>query len=70
TAVTRWCGERLDYSIAVEGLLNEQQRGRAAQRRPADQRPADVSAETPPLARTSPTAGMSPLTGTSLAGTG
>ncbi|MGE0798611.1 MAG: DUF222 domain-containing protein [Lautropia sp.] len=41
TAVTRWCGERMDYGIAVEGLLREQQRGQAA-----DQwRPADVSAE-------------------------
>ncbi|MGE0800294.1 MAG: hypothetical protein AB7G13_33295, partial [Lautropia sp.] len=64
TAVTRWCGERLDYSIAVEGLLNEQQRGRAAQRRPADQRPADVPAETPPLARTPSPVGVSPLGGT------
>jgi hypothetical protein len=28
TAVTRWCGERLDYDMAVDGLLLQQQRGR------------------------------------------
>jgi hypothetical protein len=28
TAVTRWCGERLDYPMAVSGLLEERQRGR------------------------------------------
>ena len=39
TAVTRWCGERLDYDLAVGGLMLEQERGRR-----------DVSAET--LSRT------------------
>ena len=35
TSVTQWCGERLDYPMAVEGLLLQQERaGR------------DVSAET------------------------
>jgi len=28
TVVTRWCGERLDYHMAVEGLLRQQERGR------------------------------------------
>ena len=36
TAVTRWCGERLDYGLAVAGLLDEEEGGRR-----------DVSAETP-----------------------
>ena len=35
TAVTRWCGERLDYGMAVEGLLLQQEQARR-----------DVSAET------------------------
>jgi hypothetical protein len=28
TATTRWCGERLDYGMAVEGLLLQQERAR------------------------------------------
>jgi hypothetical protein len=27
TAVTRWAGERMDYAMAVEGLLMQQERG-------------------------------------------
>ncbi|MCO5118397.1 MAG: HNH endonuclease [Burkholderiaceae bacterium] len=29
TAVTRWAGERMDYAMAVEGLLRQQERGEA-----------------------------------------
>ena len=29
TAVTRWAGERMDYAMAVEGLLMQQERGEA-----------------------------------------
>ena len=29
TAVTRWAGERMDYGMAVEGLLRQQERGEA-----------------------------------------
>ena len=28
TAVTRWCGERLDYGMAVEGLLRQEEQAR------------------------------------------
>jgi len=35
TAISRWCGERLDYDMAVEGLLCQQEQARQ-----------DVSAET------------------------
>jgi len=40
TAATRWAGERMDYGMAVEGLLMEQERADAAGRGPG------VSAET------------------------
>ena len=29
TAVTRWAGERIDYGMAVEGLMMQQERGEA-----------------------------------------
>lgn len=30
TAATRWCGERMDYGMAIDGLLYRQQRALAA----------------------------------------
>src|SRR5690606_17162199 len=34
TAVTRWAGERMDYGMAVEGLLMEQERAEAGRSGP------------------------------------
>jgi hypothetical protein len=48
TAITRWCGERLDYHMAVGGLMQEQERGREQDHaRELDRACRDVSAETP-----------------------
>ncbi len=33
TAATRWCGEQMDYGMAVGGLLEQQERQRLGQQR-------------------------------------